>query len=120
MRKTISVILILSQCACSFFVPSRQTLSITSSENDAKIYVNGDYIGKGNVKTKVSRDEDVSIVAKKAGYSSYPKEIDTKISMTGMLDFVGGFFLLIPFLGLTSSGAWSLEQTNVSVVLEKK
>jgi hypothetical protein len=100
-------------------VPGKQRFSVTASESDAKIYVNGDYAGKGNVQTRVPRNHDVSVLVKKEGYLPVSKSIGTDFSITGILDIVGGCIILIPWLGLLFPGARSLEQTNVAVVLEK-
>ena len=42
-------------------------------------------------------------------------EASGTISITGMLDFVGGFFLLVPWLGFIAPGFWELSRTTVSV-----
>lgn len=123
LKRVILVVLIVSiasvQSGCSMVVPGKQRFSVTASESDAKIYVNGDYAGKGNVQTRVPRNHDVSVLVKKEGYLPVSKSIGTDFSITGILDIVGGCIILIPWLGLLFPGARSLEQTNVAVVLEK-
>lgn len=122
-KRVIGALLIASvglvQSGCSMVVPGKQRFSVTASESDAKIYVNGDYAGKGNVQTRVPRNRDVSVLVKKEGYLPVSKSIGTDFSITGILDIVGGCIILIPWLGLLFPGARSLEQTNVAVVLEK-
>lgn len=114
------VISILStQIGCSMVVPGKQRFSVTASETDAKIYVNGDYLGIGNVQTRVSRNHDVFVLVKKEGFNPVSKNIGTEFSITGILDIVGGFFILFPLMGLFFPGARQLEQTNVAVTLEK-
>jgi len=108
-----------TQMGCSMVVPGRQRFSVTASETDAKIYVNGDYLGNGNVQTRVSRNHDVSVLVKKEGFNPVSKNIGTEFSVTGVLDVVGGFLVLFPLMGLFFPGARQLEQTNVAVVLEK-
>ena len=106
---------------CSMVVPGRQRFSVTASESDAKIYVNGDYVGQGNVNTRVRRNHDVSVLVKKDGYVPVSRSIGTEFSMTGILDIVGGFiFFCVPWLGLFFPGARQLEQSNVAVVMEKE
>jgi hypothetical protein len=122
-RKIVSIVIIISivmfQSGCSTVVPHKQKFTVTTSEADAKIYVNGEYLGKGNVETRVPRNRDVSILVKKDGFNPVSRNIGTDFSMTGILDIVGGCIILIPLLGLFFPGARSLEQTNVAVVLEK-
>ena len=43
--------------------------------------------------------------------------IGTKISTTGVLDIVGGCFLLVPFLGLVAPGFWSLDTDQVAIAV---
>jgi hypothetical protein len=108
------------QFGCSTVVPGKQRFSVTASESDAKIYVNGEYMGKGNIQTRVSRNHDVSVLVKKNGYVSVSKNIGTDFSITGILDIIGGCLIIIPWIGLFFPGARQLEQTNVAVVLDKE
>ncbi len=108
------------QSGCSMFVPSKQRFSVTASEPDAKIYVNGDYVGQGNIQTRVRRNNDVSVLVKKDGYIPVSKSIGTDFSVTGILDVVFGWLIIVPLIGLFFPGARQLEQSNVAVVLEKE
>jgi hypothetical protein len=123
-KRAIAAILIFSVCVthagCSMVVPGKQRFSVTASEPDAKIYVNGDYLGKGAVKTRVPRNHDVSILVKKENYLPVCKNIGTDFSMTGILDIIGGCLIIIPWMGLFFPGARQLEESNVAIVLEKE
>ncbi len=123
-KKLVLTICIISfatiQSGCSMFVPSKQKFSVTASESDAKIYVNGDYMGQGNIQTRVRRNDDVSVLVKKDGYIPVSKSIGTDFSITGILDIVFGYLILVPLMGLFFPGARKLEQTNVAVVLERE
>ncbi len=59
-------------------------------------------------------------MVKKDGYHPGMREVDTEMSMTGVLDIIGGCIFLLPFIGLAFPGARSLDQNNVSVLLEKE
>ena len=37
-----------------------------------------------------------------------------------MLDAIGGIFLIVPWIGLVTDGAWELQENNVFLNLEKK
>ena len=37
------------------------------------------------------------------------------LNETGILDIIGGIIILIPALGLLSPGAWSVDETAVTV-----
>jgi len=59
-------------------------------------------------------------MAKKEGYFPATRTVNKKISTTGILDIIGGFIILVPFLGFLSAGAWDLETHMVNVVLAEK
>jgi hypothetical protein len=124
MRKAVSFVLIfiiiVMQSGCSMFAPRRQKMSVTASERDAAIYINGEFIENGNVTTRVPRNQSVSIMAKKEGCYTATREIDTTMSMTGILDIIGGWCFLLPFIGLMFPGARELDTNNVAIVLEKE
>lgn len=110
----------ITQVGCSTFVPHKQKVSITASEPDAKIFVNGDFIGVGRVSTRVARNKDASIMVKCDGYYTAVREVGTTMSMTGILDIIGGWCFLVPFLGLLSPGSRELDSPNLSIVLDKE
>lgn len=123
MRRIVSGILIISvvllQSGCSAFRSGTQRITVAASEQDAKIYVNGAYVGEGTAMTRVPRDESVSIMAKKDGYLPETRQIGTKMSFTGILDIIGGCIILVPFFGLLFPGSHELDQVNISIALEK-
>ena len=111
--------LIFSMCtACSLFAPSRQTFTVTASEPDAKIYVNGEFIGQGNVQTQVKRNRNVAVLVRKEGYYPTQRSIDKTISALGITDILGGSVWIIPFIGMLSPGAWDLQEQNITIMLE--
>ncbi len=114
------VSLVLTQNGCSLVVPGKQRFTVTASEPDAKIYVNGEYLGAGNVQTRVRRNDDVSVLVKKEGFIPVSRSIGNDFSMTGILDIVGGCIFIFPWLGLFFPGARQLEQSNIAVVMEKE
>lgn len=121
-RQLVAVVLIIAfgfvQSGCSMVVPGKQRFTVTASEPDAKVYINGEYVGKGNVQTRVRRNQDVSVLVKKEGFEPVTRSVGTDFSMAGILDIVGGFIILVPWLGLLFPGARALEQTNLAVVME--
>ncbi len=48
------------------------------------------------------------------------RNVDTKLSSVGILDLIGGCCFLLPFLGLPAPGVHTLDQNNLSIVLEKE
>lgn len=117
-RSILCIVLAFSVTACSFFNSSQQIVRINASERDAKVYVNGSFAGHGSVQASVPRDENLSIMVTKDGYYTAQREAVNKLSAVGVVDVIGGCVFLLPFFGLLSSGAWSLDQTNFTIVLD--
>ena len=119
MSLNLLLILVVHASGCSFFVPHTQPISVTTSEKDAQIFINGNLAGVGSVQESVTRNREVAIMAKKDGYYPAMRTIGKTLSTTGILDIIGGFIILVPFLGLISPGAWQIEQTNISLMMAK-
>lgn len=98
--------------SCSLFVKEKQPVSITTSEKDAVIYVDNAYIGQGQATINLSKGETHTITSIK-GNRFASAAINYSMSTTGILDAVGGCFLLLPALGFLSDGAWQLDATQI-------
>ena len=122
LRKNIIYICMLSffMCSCSMFNWSRTPLRVTTSEDDAKIYINGEYMGMGIVQTRVPRHTDISILVKKDGFKPAQRELSYRLGTIGTIDLLFGCVLLVPFIGLAFPGAYVVDPENVSILLEKK
>lgn len=124
MKRIVSALLIISisflSSGCSAFVSGTQRLRVTASEPDAKIYVNGAYVGEGTVTTRVPRNENVAVMAKKEGYLPASQEIGNKMSQTGILDIVAGCMILIPLIGLAFPGSHTIDSNNINIMMEKE
>ena len=116
----LSLCLAIPMPACSAFRSSTQILSVTTDQPDTEIYINGTLAGKGTASLSVKRDQNVSIMAKKDGYIPVQRTIGKSLNNTGVLDIVGGILILIPLFGLLAPGAYSLDETNVSIVMLEK
>ena len=112
----VSATFLVSQSGCSFFASSMVPLTVICSEKDADLFIDGQPIGKGTVSTLVSRDSNHIIMAKK-GDRVGTVAIGTRLSGLGILDIIGGFLWLIPFLGLASPGSRSPDRDKVTVVI---
>jgi hypothetical protein len=121
MKKSIAVLL----CACfvfpgcSAFRSSTQTMSVTTDQPDAQIYVNGAMAGTGTASASVKRNENVQLMVTKAGYITVQRSIGKSLNTTGVLDIIGGCLFLIPFFGRLAAGSQSLDETNVNVMMMK-
>jgi hypothetical protein len=101
---------------CSLFASSMQSVAITASDPNAYIFVDGEPVGKGSAAVNLKRNNSHAVMAK-VGDRAGSATIGTCISTTGVLDIIGGVFLLVPFIGLAGPGFWSLDPTTVHVVL---
>ncbi len=112
--------LVVVQSGCSFLAPRRQSFSVIASEEDAEIYINGEFIGQGNVETRVPRNKDVSVMVKKEGFRTTTREIGTTISSVGICDMIGGYVFLLPLFGLLAPGFYHLDRDNISIVIHEE
>lgn len=117
-KPVISLIVLLTfafQFGCSAFAPRYQSLTVTATETDAQIFINGLPAGKGRAVTRVPRDQDVALMAKKDGFEVSTKEVPSYLGKLGILDIVGGIIWLVPFVGLFFPGSQDLDTYNVTL-----
>ena len=115
----VGAVLSIGNISCSLGVGSNQTVTV-SSNVPAKIIANGTPVGTTPVSFDAKRAKSLALIATASGYTQSVKTVDRQFSQTGMLDAVGGLFLLVPWIGLVTDGAWELEENNVFMNLEKK
>ncbi|MBM3788965.1 MAG: hypothetical protein FJW35_01290 [Acidobacteria bacterium] len=111
--------LVIGSPGCSLFVPHTQLVTVTASEPDAEILINGNLMGQGRAQAPVPRNRDATVTAEKPGFRPTQRHISSHLNAAGILDIVGGVIFLIPFIGLFSPGAHSLEETNVFLTLPR-
>ena len=100
--------------ACSLARSTSQVITIIPSHPNAEVTVDGQPRGTGTMTVDLKRNRSHSVMAR-CGNSSGVALVDRNLSTTGLLDLIGGFLILIPFLGLVAPGAWDLSPTAVSV-----
>lgn len=105
---------LLSAQACSLLVGSTQNLTVTASDPQARIELDGELRGQGSVVVEVARDRSHAVLAR-VGNRVGTAHVDTTISTTGVLDIVGAVLFLIPVLGVLGPGFWRLETSAVHV-----
>jgi hypothetical protein len=106
------VCVMLQSVGCSLFQPKMQTVTISSIPSGAVIKVNGQSLGAAPQSIQLERNKSHTITAQ-LGNRSAVRELNSKMSQTGILDIVGTIFFLVPGIGLLSPGAWELDSTNV-------
>jgi len=118
MKKSLSFVMALlmltSTFGCSAFAPKTQRLSVSCDEGGVKLQINGNMY---NCPTQIDvpRNNSVGVMAYKPGYHSYMRTIDSKPNGLFVLDVVGGIIWLVPFVGLVTPGAYSIETQNINV-----
>ena len=114
MKKLITASLILSVSGCSLMAPSQQAITVVPSNPNAQVYVDGNMVGKGPQSIMMNRGSTHSVMAK-CPKSSGVAMVERKMSTTGILDIVGGFIFLIPFVGLFGDGSHDLTPSAITV-----
>lgn len=118
MKKLILLALILSTSSCSLFSSAYQDVTINTPNKDATICLNGRIVGKGKVTLSLPKKHSNTVTIKVGDKIVAEDYINTNFSTTGILDLIGGFFMLFPFIGLLSGGAWELDRNFVDIRLE--
>jgi hypothetical protein len=116
--RIIAVLVLITFSGCSFFAPSKQTIHVSSSPDGAKILAGGQPIGMTPIQFEAHRGDNLLIEVQKAGYQTQYRTTSRTLSSTGLLDVIGGCFLLLPLLGLLSSGAWKHDPDKYGIILE--
>ncbi len=108
--------LMLGLCGCSAFRPSTQIVAINVEPADATLIANGMRYNYSPIFIEAARDRDLLLSVYRKGYVPYSRVIGYHFNRTGTLDALGSIFLF-PMIGLFSSGAWSLDETNLQIML---
>lgn len=96
--------------------PATQMIAIHASDPDAEISVDGRAVGRGTATVSLQRKRSHTVTAR-VGDRAGSATIDRRVSTMGMLDLVGGFVLLVPWIGVLAPGFWALEPEEVIVTL---
>lgn len=108
----LAFITLLSGCASMFHGVSEQ-VGIRSNIDDTKIYVNEQYIGKGNGVATFKKNKNYMIVARKEGCTDTSVPASKSFDATTLL---GVFFYFIPTIIDGITGAWQqFDQTTFVV-----
>ncbi len=106
--------------SCSAFNWTRTPMTVNASEPDAKIYIDGEYMGIGRVQTSVKRRTNHTVLARKDGFYPAQKNVSYCLGTVGIIDLLFGFVWLVPFVGLAFPGAYVADEENIALLLEEK
>ena len=122
-NRTVSSVLVavvlITPVGCSAFQPARQSVTVATTTSGATIKANGVTVGQSPVTFQAKRNQDLNLIATKPGYQDSVMQISRQTSPTFMLDAVGGWFFLFPWIGLLTPGAYELSNTQVEMSLNK-
>lgn len=117
-NQIVGAVVMVSFSGCSFGAPSMQTIHITSSPPGANVIAGGQPVGQTPLQFEAHRGDNLLIEVRKAGYQTQYRTTSRTLSGTGILDAVGGCLLLLPLIGLLSSGAWKHDPDKYGIILE--
>jgi len=117
-RQVTVVFVTVSFSGCSIFAPSMQTIQVSSSPDGATVVAGGKPVGETPIQFDAHRGKDLLIEIKKPGYQSQFRTTSRTLSSIGTVDVIGAYFILLPLLGLLSSGAWKHDPETYGFVLE--
>jgi hypothetical protein len=109
---------LLTSGCISVFNSHEQQFSVSCSEQDAIIYINGEKY-TNPVTVTLPRNKEVNIRVEKEGFTPYITTIPNQLSGYGLGDVITSMFLIIPVTGLLTPGAWELVETDLKVKLYK-
>ena len=99
---------------CSLFQPEQEPISITAWQPGAMVSVNNRPVGASPLIVDLDRDHTYAVAATANGQTG-TAVIGRSVSITGILDIVGGCFFLAPFIGCFTPGFWELQPKQVYV-----
>ena len=102
---------------CSIFGPMSQSIDVRSDPPGAQVIVSGKPMGETPLRVEVDRGENLLLEVQKSGYQTQYRASSRTLSILGTLDVVSGFFWLVPFIGLLSSGAWQHDPVEFEITL---
>jgi hypothetical protein len=112
-------VLLLFTSGCSVLASKTQSVKIACSESDATLQINGGETFTGKTQIEARRNKTVAAACFKPGYFTAQKYISSSLSTTGMYDLAGSFIFVLPAIGLFTPGAWSLDETDVTLTMVK-
>ncbi len=113
---TLSAIALLFLTGCSLYQSSTQTVAVTLIPPDASVVINGLRYTGSPLYIELPRWREALLAGHHPEYHVTYYVIDSKMSTTGVIDACFSF-LIIPYFGLCSGGAWELAENNVVLEL---
>ena len=105
---------------CAFLNGSSQAITIRTNV-PARVSVDGRYLGdtgSAPLEVKLERGEPHFVAASAEGYEPKTVALNRRVSAFGVVDFVVGAFVVVPFVTFLTGHAWDFEPRELEVQLE--
>lgn len=115
----LSLTITLSGCA-SMINGTTQNISVSSTQRDAKLYMNGEYIATGNGVATLRKKEDYILTAKKEGCNDTSVPVSKSFDPTTLLGILIDFGVIsMLVIDGAVTGAWNkFDRTNYSLDMQ--
>ncbi|MBQ2380125.1 MAG: hypothetical protein II295_07015, partial [Akkermansia sp.] len=117
-KQLVACIVCLATTSCSLLSSGTQKVRIETNKPDCVIKADGVVVGRGEMVVARLKKNKSHVITAQNGNQKGMAVLDSELSLTGKLDFVGGLFYLIPFIGFVSAGAWELDREVVIIDVE--
>ncbi len=117
-KTTAAIAACFSVTSCSLFSSSTQTIRIETNSPQCVIKADGETVGGGTTATAKLKKNKTHVITAQHGNKRGMAVVESSLSTTGILDIIGGIWLIVPFLGFLSKGAWELEPEAVTIELD--
>lgn len=114
----IPIIFSLGGCA-TIFKGTSSPLRLNSDPENAKVYINGEYVGRTPLKMHLQGNHTYTIEFHKEGFAPVVRQVHSRIGAGWIVvDIICG---VVPVLVDAITGAWfHLEQQHVSAILKRQ
>ena len=117
MNKIMVLLLSVSLAGCSCFSGTKEMVTVTTNVPNSEIFANGEKVGEGKADFFAKRNKNVQLMVRAEGYSPEYRYIYNSFSTAGILDIIGTFIFILPFVGLLTPGAHTLNENNIALEL---
>ncbi len=114
----ITLVFTLGGCA-TIFKGSSNPLAVNSDPENAKVFINGEYVGRTPLKIRLKGDKHYNIEFQKDGFKPVVRRVHSRIGAGWIvLDVICG---LVPVVVDALTGSWyHLDQQYVSAILKRQ
>lgn len=119
---TLAAAALLASCSivASPFTGSHETITLSATDPEAVIFLDGEEQGPGPVEVRLSRYGTFLVEARCPDGRDGNAWITPTLTTTGVIDSVSAYFIGFPLFGLLAPGAWTLDPDEVTVKVKER